>query len=62
MRYFKSYNDWDAVPLEIVSMIEKLVLLNYCDKPDQKVVDSIRMAVGMMNLDMLKKFMDFIPR
>ena len=59
MRHFKSYNDWDAVPAEIVSMIEKLVLLNYCDKPDQKVVDEIRKAVEMMDLDMLKEFMNF---
>ena len=62
MRHFKSYNDWDAVPLEIVSMIEKLVLLNYCDKPDQKIVNEIRGAVDMMDLDMLKEYMDFIPR
>lgn len=59
IRYFKSYNDWDAVPNEIVSMIEKLVLLNYCDKPDQKVVNEIREAVEMMNLDLLKEYMDF---
>ena len=62
MRYMKSYNDWDAVPNEVVSMIEELVLINYADKPDKKVVEETRAAVEMMDLDMLKEYMGFEPR
>ena len=38
-------------------MVEKLVLINYCDKPDKKIVKEIRGAVEKMDLDMLKDYM-----
>lgn len=62
LRYMKTYNDWDNIPIEIISMIEKLVLLNYCDKPDKKIVEEIRTAVDKMNLDMLKEYLNFNPK
>ena len=62
LRNMKTYSDWDAVPMEIISKIERLVLINYCDKPDKKVVNEIRMAADTMNLDMLKNYLGFIPK
>ena len=62
LRNMKTYSDWDVVPMEIISKIEKLVLINYCDKPDKKVVNEIRMAADTMNLDMLKNYLGFIPK
>jgi len=62
MRYMKSYNDWDKIPNKVVSMIESLVLINYADKPDKTVVEETRAAVEMMDLDMLKEYMWFVPR
>ena len=62
LRNMKTYSDWDVVPMEIISKIERLVLINYCDKPDKKVVNEIRMAADTMNLDMLKNYLGFIPK
>lgn len=62
VRQFRSFNDWDKIPMEIVSMIEKLVLVNYCDKPDKNVVNEIRIAVEEINLDILKDYLWFKPR
>jgi hypothetical protein len=61
MRKFKSFKDRDQVPLEVVSEIEKLVLLNYCDKPNKNVVKEVRRAVEKMDLNVLKKYLDFTP-
>jgi hypothetical protein len=57
IRGFKAYNDRDAVPDEIISMIEKLVLMNYCDKPDKSIVEEIRTAVKKMDLKILKEYL-----
>jgi len=57
IRNFRSYNDRDAVPDDIISMIEKLVLMNYCDKPDKSVVKEIRLAVEQIDLDILKEYL-----
>lgn len=62
IRGFKAYNDRDAVPDEIISMIEKLVLMNYCDKPDKSIVEEIRTAVKKMDLKILKEYLWFNPR
>ena len=62
LRNMKTYSDWDVVPMEIISKIERLVLINYCDKPDKKVVNEIRMAADTMNLDMLKNYLGFIAK
>ena len=62
LRNFKTYNDRDAVPDDIISSIEKLVLMNYCDKPDKKIVEEIRRAAKKMDLDLLKEYLGFIPR
>ncbi|HPC34084.1 MAG TPA: hypothetical protein PLP73_00330 [Candidatus Absconditabacterales bacterium] len=62
IRKFRSFADRDTMPNHILSMIERLVLLNYCDKPSQKTVDEIRFAVERMDLDMLKDYLDFNPR
>lgn len=62
LRFFKNYNDWDSVPMKVVSMIEKLVLINYCDKPDKSVVEEIRIAAEKMDLDLLKEYMNFVPK
>lgn len=61
IRTFKSYDDWSKLPMDIISMIEKLVLMNYCDKPNKKIVNEIRESVEMMDLDMLKKYLWFNP-
>lgn len=62
LRFMKTYNDWDNVPMKVVSMVEKLVLLNYCDKPDQRIVEEIRTAVDKMDLDLLKEYLNFTPK
>ena len=43
-------------------MIEKLVLINYADKPDPKVVAETRKAAENMNLGMLKEYLGFQPK
>jgi hypothetical protein len=62
IRKFRSLNDRDQLPDKILSQIEKLVLYNYCDKPNANVVKEIRTAVEQMDLDLLKEYMDFRPR
>ena len=62
IRKFRSLNDRDQLPDKILSQIEKLVLYNYCDKPNPNVVKEIRTAVEQMDLDLLKEYMDFRPR
>lgn len=61
LRYMKSYKDRDAVPNLVVDRIEKLVLINYCDKPDKKTVNEIRGAAEKMDLAILKKYLNFNP-
>lgn len=61
MRTFKTFKDRDLVPMVIVDKIERLVLMNYCDKPDKKVVKEIRDAVNKMDLGILKKYLNFNP-
>lgn len=62
MRKFHTFKDRDSVPLDVLSSIEKLVLLNYCDKPDKKVVKEVRDVVESMDLDILKEYLWFIPK
>ena len=38
------------------------MLLGYCDKPDQKVVDETRVAIEKFDIGQLKEFMGFDPR
>jgi len=61
LRNLKTYNDWSAVPLDIVSRIEKLVLINYCDKPNKKIVQEIWDTAEKMDLEILKKYLGFVP-
>jgi hypothetical protein len=61
MRTFKTYADRDNVPMEVIDKIERLVLMNYCDKPDKTVVKEIRDAVKKMDLGVLKKYLNFNP-
>lgn len=62
IRKFKKLDDRDQLPDTILSRIEKLVLYNYCDKPNVNVVKEIRTAVEQMDLDLLKDYMDFRPK
>lgn len=62
IRKFKKLDDRDQLPDDILSRIEKLVLYNYCDKPNANVVKEIRTAVEQMDIDLLKEYMDFRPR
>lgn len=62
IRKFRNLNDRDQLPDDILSMIEKLVLYNYCDKPNQNVVKEIRTAIEQMDIDFLKEYMDFTPK
>jgi hypothetical protein len=62
IRKFKKLDDRDQLPDTILSRIEKLVLYNYCDKPNANVVKEIRTAVEQMDLDLLKDYMDFRPK
>lgn len=62
LRKFKSYNDWDGVPDTVINMIEMLVLVNYCDKPDPKVVEEVRTAAMKMDFTVLREYLGFTPR
>ena len=50
LRNMKTYNDREEIPMVVVDMIERLVLMNYNDKPDPKTVKEINRFVEKMDL------------
>jgi len=62
LRNMKTYNDREEIPMVVVDMIERLVLMNYNDKPDPKTVKEINRFVEKMDLWLLKEYFGFFPK